>query len=105
MHQVVMDRLSAPQGSEVHLEIFDQALNIDPTNEDIVIFYVQNSGSESVSFTNGTKPNQAASDFRTDQGATLQSAAATKGGQYIAETMNFGDNGVLINKLRHQWRW
>ena len=42
---VVVDRLSATQGSEVHLEIFDQALNIDPTNEDIVIFYVPSDGS------------------------------------------------------------
>ena len=39
---IVIDRLSAPQNAEVHLEIFDQALNIDPTNEDIVIFSVQN---------------------------------------------------------------
>ena len=42
---VVVDRLSATQGSEVHLEIFDQALNIDPTNEDIVIFYVPQANS------------------------------------------------------------
>jgi hypothetical protein len=80
--QVVVDRLAATQGSEVHLEIFDQALNIDPTNEDIVIFYVETSGSETVSFTNGTRPNQDASDFAANH--------------YKAETMNFGDNGKLI---------
>jgi len=52
---VVVDRLSATQGSEVHLELFDQALNIDPTNEDIVIFYVPSDGTAgTVSFTNGT---------------------------------------------------
>jgi hypothetical protein len=82
---VVVDRLSATQGSEVHLEIFDQALNIDPTNEDIVIFYVDStqseSGLETVSFTNGTVPNGAASDFTTNH--------------YLAENMGFGDNGVL----------
>ena len=56
-------------------------MNIDPTNEDIVIFYVETSGSETVSFTNGTRPNQAASDFAANH--------------YEAETMGFGDNGVL----------
>jgi hypothetical protein len=61
---VNVDRLSATQGSEVHLEIVDQALNIDPTNEDIVIFYVPTDGSAgTVSFTNGTIPNASASDF------------------------------------------
>ena len=56
---VVVDRLAATQGSQVHLEIFDQALNIDPTNEDIVLFYVPAAGSGgSVSFTNGTIPTQ-----------------------------------------------
>jgi len=74
---VVVDRLSATQGSEVHLEIFDQALNIDPTNEDIVIFYVPAAGTAgTVSFTNGTHPGDYA-------------------GGHEAENMGFGDNGVL----------
>ncbi len=74
---VVVDRLSATQGSEVHLEIADQALNIDPTNEDIVIFYVPAAGTAgTVSFTNGTMPGDYA-------------------GGHEAETMGFGDNGVL----------
>ena len=74
---VVVDRLSATQGSEVHLEIFDQALNIDPTNEDKVIFYVPTDGTAgTVSFTNGTNPG----DFA---------------GGHEAENMGFGDNGVL----------
>jgi len=84
---VVVDRLSATQGSEVHLEIFDQALNIDPTNEDIVVFYVETSGSETMSFTNGTVPN-------TSTEGIAQAAAETSGG-FEAETMGFGDNGVL----------
>ena len=83
--QVVVDRLAATQGSEIHLELFDQALNIDPTNEDIVIFYVDSTQSESsletVSFTNSTRPNQDASDFAANH--------------YKAENMGFGDNGVL----------
>jgi hypothetical protein len=78
---LTVDRLSATQGSEVHIAINDQALNIDPTNEDIVIFFTGTSGSETISFTNGTVPNQAASDFVANH--------------YEAETMNFGDNGVL----------
>ena len=74
---VVVDRLAATQGSEVHLEIVDQALNIDPTNEDIVIFYVPSDGSAgTVSFTNGTMPGDYA-------------------GGHEAENMGFGDNGVL----------
>ena len=62
-------------------------MNIDPTNEDIVIFFTGTSGSETVSFTNGTQPDLSASD--------ALGTATTKGSQYIAETMGFGDNGVL----------
>jgi len=84
---IEVDRLSATQGSDVHLTITDQALNIDPTNEDIVIFFTGTSGSETVSFTNGTQPDLSASD--------ALGTATEKGSQYIAETMGFGDNGVL----------
>jgi hypothetical protein len=52
---LVLDRNSGTQGSEIHLTITDNQLNIDPTNEDIVVFKTT-AGSESVSFTNGTKP-------------------------------------------------
>ena len=66
-------------------------MNIDPTNEDIVIFYVDStqseSGLETVSFTNGTQPDLSASD--------AIGTATTRGAQFIAETMGFGDNGVL----------
>ncbi len=78
---VNIDRLSATQGAEVHLEIVDQALNIDPTNEDVVIFYVETSGSETMSYTNGTVPNL--------------SDANSLSSFYLAENMGFGDNGVL----------
>ena len=80
--------MQQPQGSQVHLEIFDQALNIDPTNEDIVIFYVETSGSETISFTNGTDIDLSASD-------AIGGVLTGKGSQFIAETMDFGDNGVL----------
>jgi len=94
---IELDRLSATQGSDLHLTITDQALNIDPTNEDIVIFFVGTSGSETVSFTNGTMPGDYA-------------------GGHEAENMGFGDNGVLkinydtngiagcINRYRHSRR-
>jgi len=77
---LTLDRNSGTQGSEVHVEIIDNQLNIDPTNEDVVIFFVT-AGSETVSFTNGTTPNQGASDFAASH--------------YKAWSNNFSDNGVL----------
>jgi len=50
-----LDRNAASQESEVHLVITDNQLNIDPTAEDIVIFYVGTSGEEAMSFTDGSK--------------------------------------------------
>jgi hypothetical protein len=72
---MILDRNSASQGSEVHLVITDNQLNIDPTAEDIVMFKVT-TGSEGVSFTN-----------RTDGSAA---------GDYLAYDNNFDDNGKLI---------
>ncbi len=80
------DRLSATQGSDVHLTISDQALNIDPTNEDVVVFLV--TGTQTMSFTNGTAPNT------TTEGLAQNVETGDKG-FYQAETMGFGDNGVL----------
>ncbi len=36
---LTLDRKGASQGSDIHLVITDNQLNIDPTAEDIVIFY------------------------------------------------------------------
>ena len=36
---LTLDRQGASQGSEIHLVITDNQLNIDPTAEDVVIFY------------------------------------------------------------------
>jgi len=69
-----LDRSGASQGSEVHLTITDNQLNIDPTAEDIVIFYIE-TGSEGVSFTNST-------GYHTTE--------------YRAFDNSFDDNGVLI---------
>jgi hypothetical protein len=56
---IELDRNAGSQESQVHLVITDNQLNIDPTAEDIVIFYVadgRNGGvnSEGVSFTDGS---------------------------------------------------
>jgi hypothetical protein len=50
---ITLDRTSASQGSDLHLTIADNQLNIDPTAEDVVTFQVT-AGSEGVSFSNGT---------------------------------------------------
>jgi hypothetical protein len=49
---IALDRNEASQGSEVHLSITDNQLNIDPTAEDVVMFNV--ALGEYVSFTDGT---------------------------------------------------
>ncbi|MDC0639228.1 hypothetical protein OAP30_07295, partial [Nitrosopumilus sp.] len=71
---ISLDRNSASQGSEVHLTIVDNQLNIDPTSEDVVLFYVAD-GEEGVSFTDGS------------------SYASTN---YLPYDNAFGDNGKLI---------
>ena len=82
---LTLDRSSAPHGAEVHLAIVDQQLNIDPTNEDVVVFYVTSSASTStVAFTNGSSSisslNQVSGEY----------SHATK-----AYDNYFGDNGKL----------
>ena len=64
-----MDRTSAPAGSELHLTITDGQLNVDPTADDTVLFYILD-GSEGVSV----------------------GSAIT----YDTVDLGFGDNGVLI---------
>jgi hypothetical protein len=71
---LVLDRNSASQESQVHLTITDNQLNIDPTAEDIVIFYIETS-SEGVSFTNSS--GHQAKDYK-------------------AWSNSFDDNGKLI---------
>jgi hypothetical protein len=46
---IALDRNAATNGAHVHATITDQALNIDPTSEDVVMFWVKD-GSEGVSF-------------------------------------------------------
>jgi len=77
---IELDRNSASQESDVHLTITDNQLNIDPTAKDVVIFFVGTSGSETMSFTNGTAP-----------GVIGQGA-----GSYKAWSNSFDDNGKLL---------
>jgi hypothetical protein len=54
---LTLDRSSAPQGAELFLLINDNQLNIDPTDEDVVLFSVNTAGSQtasSVAWSNGT---------------------------------------------------
>ena len=73
-----LDRNSASQGSEIHLTITDNQLNIDPTAKDVVIFYVGTTTpalTYGVSFTDG-------------------SSYATA--NYLPYDNYFDDNGLLI---------
>ena len=72
---IVLDRNAATHGAYVHATITDQALNIDPTSEDVVMFNVT-SGSEGVSF--------------------KHNADSGSGGTYVAFDNSFDDNGKLI---------
>ena len=75
------DRASASQESHVHLTITDNQLNIDPTAEDVVLFYIGGSGSSDnasyVSFTNGTDGFYATANYK-------------------SYNNDFSDNGILI---------
>jgi len=57
---LTLDRSSASQGSDIHLVITDNQLNIDPTAEDIVMFNAYNDNV--VSFTNSTLANTVAGE-------------------------------------------
>ena len=82
---LTLDRNKASQGSDIQLTIVDAALNIDPTNEDIVVFYTDTSGTLStagMSWSNGTMWASSihyANHDRTSTSGTL-----------------FGDNGRLL---------
>jgi hypothetical protein len=82
---LTLDRNSASQGSDVHLVITDNQLNIDPTAEDIVIFYHHSdgrgAGGEGVSFTNST---------------LADATAGYEAGDYLAFDNTFDDNGKLL---------
>jgi len=84
-----LDRNSGPQGADIHVYIVDQALNVDPTDEDVVIFKVANGGGNNstanVVFTNGTINHI----FTAGTTTKVIPWNTTSSG------FNFGDNGLL----------
>ncbi|MBT4891422.1 MAG: hypothetical protein HON60_00575, partial [Gammaproteobacteria bacterium] len=80
---LTLDRNSASQGSEIHLVITDNQLNIDPTAEDIVIFRTTIGSTPGVGFTNSTLANTVAGE-------------GYVAADFLRYDNNFDDNGVLI---------
>jgi hypothetical protein len=87
---IELDRNSASQGSELHLTITDNQLNIDPTAEDVVLFLVT-AGSEGVSFTNGTA-------YGTTDYNAYDNYFDDNGKLIINYNANGADNAVLVNE-------
>jgi len=84
---LTLDRSSATQGAEIMLFIVDQQLNIDPTDEDVVIFKVAQGGVSSTSqvqWSNGTLNE----NLIISQTAVAFNATSDGHG--------FGDNGKLL---------
>jgi hypothetical protein len=81
--ELILDRTAATQGAEVHMFINDQQLNIDPTDEDVIIFLVDSAGasaSSSMAWTNGTIPGVLADGYHAMDRTTY----------------GFDDNGILL---------
>jgi len=93
---LTLDRNSATQGAEVHMFIVDQQLNIDPTDEDKVIFKVitnGTSGAASVAFTNGTLDGTL-TDLTS--GSLVSNVVNSTGYSPAGDGFGFGDNGKLL---------
>jgi hypothetical protein len=87
---LTLDRNSATQDAQVMLFIVDQQLNIDPTDEEVVIFKVPHDGSATgagVSFTNGTINASLTNGVAAPAAAEMVLAGSGFG---------FGDNGKLL---------
>jgi len=94
-----LDRNSATQGAEVHVFIVDGQLNIDPTNEDIVVFHVTNSTPTiggNVSFTNGTAPSSATDMFNNFR--MYDNGFADNGQLVINYNADGAANAVLVDE-------
>jgi len=91
---ITLDRNSATQGSEIYMFIVDQQLNIDPTDEDKVIFKVPTNGTTTgagIAWTNGT--------FNwslIEAGDTTANAVNASGYVAAGAGHGFGDNGKLL---------
>jgi hypothetical protein len=98
---LTLDRTSATQGAEVMLFIVDQALNIDPTDEDVVIFKVADSGSATgsgVAFTNGTINWQYLATATNNYTAASSGFAFDDNGKLLIDMDAAGTGNALIEK-------
>jgi hypothetical protein len=88
---LTLDRSAATQGAELFLLINDQQLNIDPTDEDVIIFDVKTDGtsaSNGVVWTNGTMP--------TNWVGGINAFTSPAKVQMDRDNHGFGDNGILL---------
>ncbi len=88
---LTLDRSAATQGAELFLLINDQQLNIDPTDEDVIIFDVKTDGtsaSNGVVWTNGTMP--------TNWVGGINAFTSPAKVQMDRDVHGFGDNGLLL---------
>jgi hypothetical protein len=90
---LTLDRSAATQGAELMMLINDQQLNIDPTDEDVVVFKVATNGTSNVNgvaWTNGTIPTNWAGGSNTFDPAVVTMNTTAHG---------FGDNGILLMNI------
>ena len=110
---MTIDRNSASQGSDVHLVITDNQLNIDPTAEDVVIFYVADGRPNSdkhgttipngVSFTNSTLIY----NMVTTRLSSHSTTPLTTTESYLSPTTPMVENSIFVNDThsrRHRSR-
>ena len=96
---LTLDRSSATQGAEVHMFIVDQQLNIDPTDEDKVIFKVPTNGSStaaSVAWTNGTLNWSLVDATSATYTTAIRNVVNATGYVAAGAGHGFGDNGKLL---------
>jgi len=91
---MTLDRSQAGQSSDIHLVITDGQLNIDPTAEDVVSFYVGDSSAPSVSWMNRTLFTANTSAFWT--GTTAGVINAANPATHSSWDNYFDSNGKLI---------
>jgi len=91
---LTLDRNAATQGAEIYMFIVDQQLNIDPTDEDKVIFKVPTNGTTTgagIAWTNGTF------NWSLIEAGNWAANAVNASGYVAAGAGHgFGDNGKLL---------
>jgi len=103
---LTLDRSSASQGSYIQMAIVDQQLNLDPTDEDVVIFLTPINGTSTgagITWTNGTLTAELDSTSGLALQDVTQAGVTATGGAaggivYVlaGDGHGFGDNGKLL---------